>query len=64
MIEFSLTEVIAIVWAVVATAFWHDAHSHRKHIVSMTAQLLRGVAQGKVHVTETDQGFEFKEIKQ
>lgn len=64
MIEFSITEIVLFLWAAVATAFWHDAHNHRKHLSLTIAAMLHGIAQGKVRVIETETGFDFKEIKQ
>jgi hypothetical protein len=63
MIEVSVTEVVLFAWAFIATAFWHDAHSHRKHDMMMTLNLLHDVAKGEVKVVETDDGFEIKPVR-
>jgi hypothetical protein len=63
MIEVSITEMVLFAWAFIATAFWHDAHNHRKQNMHHTIMLLRQIAQNKIKVVETEDHFEFKEVK-
>jgi phage gp36-like protein len=63
MIEVSVTEAVLFAWAFIATAFWHDAHNHRKHDMKMTVSLLHEVAKGNVKVVETDDGVEIKPVR-
>lgn len=63
MIEVSVTEIVLFAWAFIATAFWHDAHNHRKHDMRMTLDLLHDIANGEVEVTETDGRFEIKPVR-
>ena len=40
MIEFSLTEVFLLVWAIVATIFLHFEHQHKRHLVYILRDIL------------------------
>ena len=64
MIEVSITEIVLFVWAFVATAFWHDAHNHRKQNMDNIITLLRQIAHNKIKVVEVDDHFEFRKVGQ
>ena len=44
MIEFSLTEVFLLVWAIVATIFLHIEHQHKRHLVYILSDILSNKA--------------------
>ena len=43
MIEFSLTEVFLLVWAIVVSIFLHIEHQHKRHL----AYILRDILSSK-----------------
>ena len=63
MIEVSVTEVVLFAWAFIATAFWHDAHNHRKQVMKMTMNVFHDLAKGEVKVVEVEDGFEIKPVR-
>jgi hypothetical protein len=60
--EVTMTELALFAWAMVATLFWqqtkHDLKVHR----SITGELLKRIAKGKIKVIESEDSFEFKEV--
>lgn len=57
----TMTEIALFVWAMVATAAWLRKKEQMRFYKNMTAEVLLRLAQGRLRIVETQDGFELKE---
>lgn len=59
---FSIAEVFLLLWAVVATVAYSNLRKQFNFFRDLTEEMYSRIARGRVRVTETENGFEFKDV--
>lgn len=59
---FSIAEVFLLIWAIGMTVAYSHLRKQFNFFRDLTGEMYSRIARGKVKVTETDAGFEFRDV--